>query len=339
LAVAVNPLVREVLSGGNRELLELAASGLLPLPPEQLVPLQVTLAHDADAEIRERATASLRGMDARLAAPYLAEAAGPAELAFFAAQVDHPLIVATILGRRDVPRQLLVDLALRLPGDLQELLLLRQDAIVEEPAILSALEHNRQLTPYSQRRIHEYREHLLPQRTAAARAAIAQAEERLTEEELSEAIEAVRGLPQAGERDEDSGLSEGQIRMLTVPQRLRLTRGASRTMKQILVRDPNGQVAIAVLNHNNFSEQEIEQISRSRAVSEDVLVEVAKRREWVSRYSISRALVGNPKTPVAIAVRLLSRMSVRDLKLVSRDRNVADAVRSSASRLYTIKQK
>jgi len=38
-------------------------------------------------------------------------------------------------------------------------------------------------------------------------------------------------------------------------------------------------------------------------------------------------------------VRLLPKMSVRDLKLVSRDRNVADAVRSSATRLYTIKQK
>ena len=40
MAVAFNSLVQEVLSGGNRELLELAASGFLPLPPEQLLPLQ-----------------------------------------------------------------------------------------------------------------------------------------------------------------------------------------------------------------------------------------------------------------------------------------------------------
>jgi hypothetical protein len=339
LAVGFSSLVQEVLSGGNRQLLELAANGFLPLPPEQLLPLQVRLARGPDPEIRERATASLRVMDPRLVSAFLAQEAGPAELTFFAAEVNHPLILETILRRRDVPRQLLVDLARRLPGDLQELLLLRQDAIVEEPAILNALEENRQLTPYTQRRINEYREHLLPQRSPAVRAAIAEAAERLTDVELEEAIEAVRQVPPEGEIEDRTGLSEGQIRMLTVPQRLRLTRGASRVMKQILMRDPNAQVAIAVLHHNSFSEQEMEQVARSRSLAEDVLLEVSKRREWVSRYTICRALITNPKTPVAISVRLLPKMSVRDLKLVSRDRNVADAVRSSATRLYTIKQK
>ncbi|HVR11462.1 MAG TPA: hypothetical protein VMW75_25685, partial [Thermoanaerobaculia bacterium] len=186
MALAFNSLVQEVLSGGNRQLLELAAGGLLPLPPEQLLPLQVRLARGGDAEIRERAAASLRTMDPRVAAPFLASAAGPSELAFFAAEVNHPLILETILRRRDVPRQLLVDLARSLPGDLQELLLLRQDAIVEEPAILFALEDNRQITPYTQRRINEYREHLLPQKSPAVRAALAEAAERLTEEELEE---------------------------------------------------------------------------------------------------------------------------------------------------------
>jgi hypothetical protein len=339
LAVRANPLVREVLSGTNRELLELAAGGMLPLAPDEMLPLQITLAAGADAELGARAAASARGMDPRLVAPFLAAGAGPAELAFFAAEGGHPLIVETILRRRDVPRTLLIDLARRLPGDLQELLLLRQDAIVEEPAILHGLEENPQLTQYSQRRIREYREHLLPQKSAAARAAVVEAEERLTEADLVAAIEAVRALPLVGELEERTGLSEGQIRMLAVPQRLRLTRGASRVMKQILLRDPNSQVAVAVLHHNNFSEQEIEQVARSRSVPEEVLLELAKRREWVARYTICRALVGNPKTPVSISVRLLPKMSVRDLKLLSRDRNLPDAVRSSASRLYTIKQK
>lgn len=339
MAAAVHPLVQEVLSGGNRQLLELAAGGLLPLPPEQLVPLQVLLARGADPELGQRAAESLRSLDPRLAAAFLAAGAGPAELAFFAAESVHPLILETIVRRRDVPRLLLADLARRLPPDLQEILLLRQDAIVEEPGILYALEENRQISQYAQRRVREYREHLLPQKSPAVRAALEEAAERITDQELSEAIEAVRQLPVTGEVEDSTGLSEGQIRMLTVPQRLRLTRGASRSMRQILLRDPNGQVAVAVLMHNNFSEQEMEQVARSRSVAEDVLLEVSRRREWVARYSICRALTSNPKTPVSIAVRLLPRISVRDLRLMSRDRNLADAVRSSASRLYTIKSK
>jgi hypothetical protein len=355
VVATLHPLVAEVLSGGNRELLELAAGGLLPLAPEQLIPLQVQFIRGPDRDLAHRASHSLKTLDVRVAAPFLARQAAADVLAFFAAEVSHPLIVETILQRRDVPRELLIDLARRLPGDLQEVLLLRQDAILEQPEILSALEENRQVTPYSLRRIAEYREHLLPRGggarrglpAAAGAADFAAQAEALSEEELAAQLEAVRQLSldhpwsplEGAEVEEKTGLTEGQIRMLPVPSRIRLSRGASRFMKNVLLRDTNAQVAIAVIRYNNYAEQEMEQIARSRLVLEDVLVEIAKKRDWVGRYSVCKALVHNPKTPVAISVRLLARLSPRDLRVVSRDRNVADAVRSTAVRLYTIKQK
>lgn len=343
------PLLEQVLSGGNRQLQELAAGGLLPLPPDQLIPVQVSLARGPDPELAERARQSLKTLDLRIAAPFLERQAGPDELSFFAAEVARPLVVETILRRRDVPRSLLIDMARWLPGDLQEILLLRQDAILDEPAILAALEKNPQLTPYSRRRIGEYREHLLPQRgagllppAAALRAAAAPrtAREAPDEEaELAAELESARRLPAAGEVEAGTGLSEGQIRLLPVASRLRLTRNASRVMRGILLRDQNAQVAVAVLHNNSFSDQEIEGIARSRAVIEDVLEEIAKHRGWVGRYGIAKALIQNPKTPVPVSLRLMGRLGVRDLRDVSRDRNVPDAVRSNALRLYTIKQK
>lgn len=343
------PLLEQVLSGGNRQLQELAAGGLLPLPPDQLIPVQVSLARGPDPELAERARQSLKTLDLRIAAPFLERQAGPDELSFFAAEVARPLVVETILRRRDVPRSLLIDMARWLPGDLQEILLLRQDAILDEPAILAALEKNPQLTPYSRRRIGEYREHLLPQRgagsslppaTAPRAAAPRTAREAPDEEaELAAELESARRLPAAGEVEAATGLSEGQIRLLPVASRLRLTRNASRVMRAILLRDQNAQVAVAVLHNNSFSDQEIEGIARSRAVIEDVLEEIAKHRSWVGRYGIAKALIQNPKTPVPVSLRLMGRLGVRDLRDVSRDRNVPDAVRSNALRLYTIKQK
>jgi hypothetical protein len=58
----------------------------------------------------------------------------------------------------------------------------------------------------------------------------------------------------------------------------------------------------------------------------------------VAKPGILRSLAANPKTPVAIALRLVPRLSVRDLRELSRDRNIADAVRSTAARLYRIKR-
>lgn len=328
-------LLEQVRSGTNRQLQLLAADGLLPLPPEQLIPLLVDLAGGADPEVAQRADKSLRGADVRVVKPFLEREAGPEVLAYFAASSVHPLVIEAILRRRDVPRPLLATLARRLPPELQELLLLRQDAILELPAILEELEDNPQISPYAQRRIAEYRQHLLPQ---VPRGRLVEQAEEIDDEELWAAVEQARATPPSGEVDEEkTKLSEGQIRGLPVPVRLKLARGAPRSLRGILMRDQNPQVALMALLVNAVSEQEIEMTAASRVVVAEVLEAIAKKRDWVQRYSVAKNLVWNPRTPLPIAVRLIARISVRDLRELSRDRNVADAVRSTALRLYRIK--
>ncbi len=341
MAESQGSLLDHVRSGDNRQLQMLAASGLLPLPPEELIPLQVELARGNDPEIARRAVESLRTVDPRIVVPFLERQAGEEVLAFFAAEAEHPLLIETILRRRDVPRPILIDMAGRLPADLQEILILRQDAILDEPAILDALERNPHLSGYTQRRITEYREHLLPQgrRPAAAPAAASAPDDEMSEEELAVVLEQVRQqAPAEGEVETETGLSEGQIRMLPVPARLKLARGASRQLRSILLRDTNPQVAVVTLLSSPLSDQEIEHAASSRAVVEEVLEAIARKREWISRYNVARLLVQNPRTPLPISLRLVTRMSVRDMRDLGRDKNVADAVRSTALRLYRIKQ-
>jgi len=86
-----------------------------------------------------------------------------------------------------------------------------------------------------------------------------------------------------------------------------------------------------------MTEDEVEQIAARRTVVDEVLAAVSRKREWISRYNVALALVRNPRTQVGVAVRLVARISVRDLKSLRRDRNVSDAVRSQADRLYKIK--
>jgi len=337
VAGSSSPLLEQVRSG-NRQLQLLAAEGVLPLPPEEMIPLQVDLAQGLDPEVAELARKSLRGIDVRMARPFLERGADEEVLSWFAEETSHPVLIEAIVRRRDTPRSLLARLARRLPPDLQEILLLRQDAIVEQPAILEALEENPQVSTYTLRRIAEYREHLLPrERTPVVRAPVVA--EEMDEEELAEAIEAARELPAAGELEpERTRLTEGQIRMLPVPARLKLSRGAPRTLRLILLRDSNPQVAISVIVNNSLSDQEVEQVASSRSVVEEVLGLIAKKRDWIGKYNVVKALVSNPRTPTGTALRLVPRLAVRDLRELGRDRNVPDAVRSTALRLYRIKQ-
>ena len=66
---------------------------------------------------------------------------------------------------------------------------------------------------------------------------------------------------------------------------------------------------------------------------------IGKRREWVNKYNVAKALIHNPRTPIGMSVRLVTKLSVKDLREIGRSRNIPDALRSTALRLYRIKQK
>jgi hypothetical protein len=68
MAESQGSLLEHVRSGANRQLQVLAASGLLPLPPEELIPLQVELARGIDPEI-SRSAVSLSGRSIRASSP------------------------------------------------------------------------------------------------------------------------------------------------------------------------------------------------------------------------------------------------------------------------------
>lgn len=345
-------LLDQILSGRNRQLQLLAAQGLVPLPPGQLLALQIALTASPDREVASAAEQAILGSDPDPVVRFVEDEAGESELEWLAHHGQHPRVLEAVIRRRDVPRRALVALAPRLAAEQQEVLVLRQDAVVEEPEILVALERNPQLTSYARRRIWEYREHLLPQDKVPQQSAeeIAAAAEALSEAELREAIEEARQRAiEEGEEPpaktaaelaaDPSALTDSQIRSLPVPFRVRIARGASRQVRNILIRDSNTQVALSVISGNTLSDQEVEQIAGNRAVSADVLREVLRHREWMRKYNVAKALVKNPKTELSVAVRLISRLSVRDLRDLSRDRNVADGIRQTARRLYNAKQK
>ena len=264
-------------------------------------------------------------------------------MAYLGRALGHPVVLEAIVRNPEVTAEVLSTLAPRLAPELQEILLLRQDLIIESPEILDQLEENPQLSSYAQRRIFEYREHLVPaavEPIGEPELVVEEVEHEVAEasqEEVDAAVAQARNEPADGERDEVTGLSEAQIRSLPVPVRMKLARGAPRSLRAILVKDKSTMVATAVLNGNALTESEVELIAANRSVSEEVLTLIAQNRQWSRKYNITHALIKNPRTNVGMAVRMVSRLSIRDLRNLSRDRNVAEAVRNTAARLYRIK--
>jgi hypothetical protein len=317
---------------------------MLPLPPADLIALQVELASGETEELARTARSSLTDLPVARAIEVIEEGAPARILRWFALERRDPSILESILRRRDVPRDLLVTLARTLAPKLQEILLVRQDAIVEHPEILDSLAQNPQLSSYAKRRIAEFQEHLIPTEEPEEEDEALPGEP--TEEEVQAAVEEAAGreLPAdadgKSEKEDLTGLTEAQIRTLPVPVRRKLARTArARSLQGILIRDPNPQVAVTAMSGASLSDGEVEKLAANRSVVGEILEEIARRRDWINKYKVVSALVHNPRTPPGLAVRLLPRMSVRELRMLARDHNVPNAVRTHAQRLYRMKQR
>ncbi len=126
-----------------------------------------------------------------------------------------------------------------------------------------------------------------------------------------------------------------RIMKMGVKDRVKLGMKGDREARNILIRDPNRLVSTAVVNNPRITEQEVEVIASMRSISEDILRQVASNRQWARSYKIMHSLAKNPRTPMANVLTIMSRLQLRDLVSLSKNRNVSDAVRRQALRLYT----
>jgi len=124
-----------------------------------------------------------------------------------------------------------------------------------------------------------------------------------------------------------------RILKMGMKDRVKLAMKGDREARNILIRDPNRIVAGAVVSNPRITEQEIEKIAAMRSVPEDILRQIASDRQWARSYTIVHNLARNPRTPVANAMNILSRLQLRDLAALAKNKNVSDAVRRQALRL------
>lgn len=121
-----------------------------------------------------------------------------------------------------------------------------------------------------------------------------------------------------------------KLGQLSFPDRLKAAMKGSREVRAILIRDPNKMIAAAVLSSPKLTESEVEAISRMASVSEETLRTIGSNRSWMKSYKIAVGLTKNPKTPLAMSMNLMARMSDKDVALLAVDRNVPEPLRVAA---------
>ena len=137
--------------------------------------------------------------------------------------------------------------------------------------------------------------------------------------------------------EDDDSIKESlgkQIGKMTVGQKIKLAYKGNKAVRELLVRDSNKIVGVAVIKSGRITDREVMTIATNRAINEDVIRALSSVREYLRKYPVKVALASNPKTPIPTAIGLLNSLHVKDLHRVATNRNVSSAVFTAATRLY-----
>ncbi len=133
--------------------------------------------------------------------------------------------------------------------------------------------------------------------------------------------------------DEQRQNMHQKIMQMSVPQKIRLALLGNREARNILIQDRNKIICLAVLRSPKMSENDVMSYAQQRNLPQEIFAQIGKSKRWTKYYPVKLALVNNPKTPLHIALRFLDHLTERDLKGLSRNKNVSSVLNHSAGQI------
>jgi len=146
---------------------------------------------------------------------------------------------------------------------------------------------------------------------------------------------------ESGAEEDDkraAGTLHDQIRAMPQRERMQLALHGGRAERRILMRDTNKTIHVFVLKNPRISLDEIRYIAGYAQANPEVLKMIGDNREWLQNPGVVSALVRNPKTPPATAVRLVDRLPMSDLRRLAKSSSVPMHVSQAAKKKVVGKQ-
>jgi len=124
------------------------------------------------------------------------------------------------------------------------------------------------------------------------------------------------------EEDSDASAPRGtvseRLKALNVAQKMALALSGDRETRFALMRDTNKVLHLYVLRNPRIGLDEVQYAAKLTGLSPDALKFIAEHREWGANATVCTALVRNPKTPLPIALRLLPKLPLTEVRAIAK---------------------
>jgi hypothetical protein len=136
----------------------------------------------------------------------------------------------------------------------------------------------------------------------------------------------------ADQEDAPDGNAWDRLRALPHAEKLILAGKADRSERVILAQDGDPQVLFFLLKNPRITVDEVARIARSSFLSFQGADLIAKTTQWHNN-DVRIGLVGNPRTPTPLALRILPSLPQNEIKQIARGSAVSTALRQAALKL------
>jgi hypothetical protein len=328
----------------------MAARGIAPLKPADLVVAIYQLAFDADASVKAAAEAAPTSLPDKVLSAPLAESLPPPVIHFFAIRLAPTRVepLERILYNQVTADETFVRLAARLGERELEIIVQNESRLLRSPTIVYQLFMNKQARMSSVNRAielcarHAVRVEGIPSFDEVVRSIAddpTATDPAVVDQAFGAVLQAAETLaPDASEAEPDEAKRKTvfiDFLKLKLHEKIRLASLGNAYCRANLIRDSNRVVAMAVIRSPLITDSEVVRAAGNRQICEDVIRYIANQRDFTKLYPVKLSLVNNPKCPLALTLRLLNFLHPEDLKAVARSKNVPSALATAAKKLQS----
>lgn len=114
------------------------------------------------------------------------------------------------------------------------------------------------------------------------------------------------------------GALTDRVKAMSVQEKMQLALSGGRDERLALLRDPTKVAHAVVLRNPRIGLDEVQAAAKNPNLAPDAIKLIAEHKDWGSNATVCTALVRNPKTPLPIALKLIDRVPVSELRAIAK---------------------
>ena len=309
-----NQLLEYVSGETSKENRLKTAEGDVFLLEDEMVTALAFLLRDKDKEVASRARVTFEDMHFTKVARALTARLDPFVIEeIYRAHSGGSLVLNMMLLNENTPERLLLDIATR-AGESALSILAYSEKMIGNTELLAAVRNNTQAQPATIAASEKTFASPMPESKKAK------------SDGLYDSL-----LDYTKENIDEKNIFQSVLSM-SIVQKIKLAMIGNREARNILLNESNKVILKCVIKNPRITDEEVITLAASKTASEEILREIASKKEWMKNYAIKRSLTFNSKTPVQIALKYLNFMREKDVTILSRSKSVPGVIRSTAIR-------